>query len=267
MELLTILISSLLGVVAPVGVVIDQTAENTIRSQFSTVEQLQVRVDNAPSYQLLQGKVERVLIAGRSLQLKQQDFRIAVLELETDEIEFDPTSLRQNLPKLKQPLQAGVRLVVTEQDINKLLQSPPFLKQLQELNKGNFSALEFTEASSFANPKVEFLPNNRFSFQVELQNEQEVIPLLIKINSGLNIVGGRQFQLVDPKVSLDGQEFPAEFLNMIISNINQQLVDLRNLEGDGVQMRILKWNMKPGKLEMAAFVRLEPSSKFLETRR
>ncbi|MBD2431741.1 MULTISPECIES: DUF2993 domain-containing protein [Fischerella] len=266
MELLAILISSLLGVVAPVGVVIDQTAENTIRSQFSTVEQLQVRVDNAPSYQLLQGKVERVLIAGRSLQLKQQDFRIAVLELETDQIEFDPRSLRQNLPKLKQPLQAGVRLVVTEQDINKLLQSPQFLKRLQELNKGNFSALEFTEASNLANPKVEFLPNNRFSFQVELQNEQEVIPLLIKINSGLNIVGGRQFQLVDPKVSLDGQEFPAEFLSMIISNINQQL-DLRNLEGDGLQMRILKWKMQPGKLEMAAFVRLEPSSKFLETRR
>ncbi|MGJ5676341.1 MAG: LmeA family phospholipid-binding protein [Nostochopsis sp.] len=266
MELLTILISSLLGVVAPVGVVIDQTAENAIRSQFSTVEELQVRVDNAPNYQLLQGKVERVLIAGRSLQLKQQDFRIAALELETDQIEFEPSSLRQKLPKLKQPFQAGVRLVVTEQDINKLLQSPDFLKRVQKLNKGNSSALQFAQASNFVNPKVEFLANNRFIFQVELQNDEEVIPVLFKINSGLSIVGGRQFQLVDPQVSLDGQKFPAEFLNLIISNINQQL-DLRNLEGDGLQMRILKWKMKPGKLEMAAFFRVEPSSKLLETRR
>ncbi|RAM51531.1 MAG: DUF2993 domain-containing protein [Hapalosiphonaceae cyanobacterium JJU2] len=266
MEFLTILISSLLGVVAPVGLVIDQTAENAIRSQFSTVEQLQVRVDNAPSYQLLQGKVERVLIAGRSLQLKQQDFRIAVLELETDQIEFDLSSLSQRLPKLKQPLQAGVRLVITEQDINKLLQSPDFLNRVQKFNKRNSSGLQFAQASNFANPKLEFLANNRFIFQVELQSDEEVIPLLFKINSGLSIVGGRQFQLVDPQVSLDGQEFPAEFLNLILSNINQQL-NLRNLEGDGLQMRILKWKMMPGKLEMAAFFRVEPSSKLLETRR
>jgi len=55
----TIILSGLLGLVSPVGSVIDRTAENAIRSRFEKVEQLQVRVDNAPSYQLLQGKVQR----------------------------------------------------------------------------------------------------------------------------------------------------------------------------------------------------------------
>lgn len=64
MEFFTILLSGLLGLVSPAGLVIDRTAESFIRSRFE-VEQLQVRVDNAPSHQLLQGKVERVLIAGR----------------------------------------------------------------------------------------------------------------------------------------------------------------------------------------------------------
>jgi len=34
--------------------------------------------------------VERVRIAGRSLQLKRQDLNIAALELETDPIDLDP---------------------------------------------------------------------------------------------------------------------------------------------------------------------------------
>lgn len=96
MELLTIVLSGLLGLIAPVGLVIDRTAENVIRSQFASVKQLQVRVDNAPSYQLLQGKVQRVRFAGRSLQLKQQNLQIAALELETDAIELDPRTLRKN---------------------------------------------------------------------------------------------------------------------------------------------------------------------------
>ncbi|MCX7596066.1 MAG: DUF2993 domain-containing protein [Fischerella sp.] len=266
MEFLTILISGLLGLVVPVGLVIDQTAENAIRSQFAGVGQLQVRVDNVPSHQLLQGKVEKVQIAGRSLRLKQQDLRIAVLELETDEIEFDPSSIRQNWPKLKQPLQAGVRLVLTEQDINKLLRSPEFLNGLRKFNQGDSSKSLSSVAANLVNPKVEFLANNRFFFQVELHNQEREKPVLVQVNAGLGIVGGRQVQLIDPVVSIDGVEFPPDFLNFVLSDVNQQL-DLRNLEGDGLQMRILKLDMKPGKLEIAAFLRLEPSSKLLETRR
>lgn len=98
MEFFTLLVSGLLGLVTPVGLVVDRTAENAIRSQLAQVEQLQVRVDNAPTHQLLQGKVERVRVAGRSLQLKWQEVRIAALELETDVIELEPRSLEKNDP-------------------------------------------------------------------------------------------------------------------------------------------------------------------------
>ncbi|RUR84265.1 DUF2993 domain-containing protein [Chlorogloeopsis fritschii PCC 9212] len=266
MELLTILVSGLLGLIVPLGLVIDTTAENVIRSQLARAEQLQVRVDNAPTHQLLQGKVESVQIAGRSLQLKQQNINIAVLELETDEIELDPSSFRQKLPKLKQPLQAGVRLVLNQEDINKLLQSPEFLSRLRKFNIGGSSESESSSVYNFINPRVEILANNRLIFQVELQEENQEKALAIKVESGLSVVAGRQFQLIDPVVLVDGEEFPPQFLNNVVNNINQRL-DLRNLEGDGLQVRILKLDMKPSKLEIAAFLRIEPSSKFLETRR
>ncbi|NJM70823.1 MAG: DUF2993 domain-containing protein [Scytonema sp. RU_4_4] len=266
MEFFTLLVSGLLGLVTPVGLVVDRTAENAIRSQLAQVEQLQVRVDNAPTHQLLQGKVERVRVAGRSLQLKWQEVRIAALELETDVIELEPRSLEKKRPKFKRPLQAGVRLVLTQQDINKLIQSPQFMARLQKLkmNTGNSSKTEYNSVYTFVNPNVKFLANNRFSFQVELQEKGLKKPLLIRVESGLSIVGGRNIQLVNPIVAANGQEVPPQLVNAVVNNFNKRL-DLGNLEGDGLQVRILKLNMRPEELEIAAFLRAEPSSRFLET--
>jgi len=89
------------------------------------VEQLQVRVDNAPVTSYC--KVERVH-SRSSLQLKRQDLNIAALELETDPIDLDPRSLGQRQPKLKRPFQVGVRLVLTQEHINQALQSPQLAK-------------------------------------------------------------------------------------------------------------------------------------------
>jgi len=267
MEFFTILLSGLLGLISPVGVVIDRTAERTIRSQFAKVGKLEVRVDNCPSYQVLQGKVERVRIAGRSLQLKRQDVRIALFELETDAIELELSSLKHKRPKLKRPLQAGVRLVLTQQDVNKLLQSPQLIARLRKLNIDSVSPPNTKTSSgyNFIHPQVNFLADNHLLFRVGLQ-EGNGKPLLIRVESGLSVVRGRHIQLVSPVIAVDGEEVPPQLVNVILNNLNKQL-DLGNLEGDGLQVRILKLEMKPTELEIAAFFRIEPSSRFLETRR
>src|SRR4028119_714304 len=94
MEFITILLSGLLAVLSPVNLVADKVTEGAIRARFNKIEQLQVRVDNAPNYQIVQGKVERLRIAGRGLWLT-PDIRIGALELETDPINVDLQRLRQ----------------------------------------------------------------------------------------------------------------------------------------------------------------------------
>jgi len=259
MEFLTILLSGLLGLVSPVGVAVDRTAENAIRSQFASCGELQVRVDNAPSYQLLQGKVERVRIAGRSLQLKKQNIRIAVLELESDRIEIKPRSLTRK-PQLKKPLQAGMRLVLTEEDINQALLSPQLRARLQKLNINlkYFANTRVNTVYNLAKPQVQFLPNNRLQIQVELHEKGKSKPLLIKAESGVSIVSGRQIQLVNLVAEVDKVEAPPKLINVILNNINKRL-DLRNLEGGGLQARILKLKIRQGEVEMAAFLRIDPS--------
>jgi len=265
MEFFIILLSGLLGLVSPVGLVIDRTAENAIRSQFKKVDQLQVRVDNAPSYQLLQGKVERVRIATRGLHLKLPDIRIAALELETDPINLEPRSLGQRQPKLKRAIHAGMRLVLNQQDINQALQSPAVTATLRNLSisVGNSSG-DSRQHYNFVNPRVDFLANNRLRFQVEL-TQADVKPLAIKVESGLGVIAGRQIQLVAPVVSVNGEEVPNQFVSAIATNFSQQL-DLHNLEGYGLQARILQLKVTPQELEIATFLRVEPSSRFLKNR-
>ncbi len=256
MEFFTIFLASLLALVSPVGLVIDRIALNAIRSQFAKVDQLQVRVDNAPSYQLLQGKVERVRIAGRGLVVKQ--IRIAVLELETDPINLKPRSLGQKL-QLKLPFQAGVRLVLTQADINKALQSPEVTATLRQLsNRVGRATSKEGQSYNFVNPRVELLAD-RLRFQVELT--QADVTLAITLESGLNVVAGRQIQLVQPIAWVNGEQVPSQIVTAIATNFSQEL-NLGNFE-TYAQARILQLKVAPQKLEIAAFLRVEPSSQLL----
>jgi LmeA-like phospholipid-binding len=280
MEFLTILLSSLLGLTIPAGMVIEQTATSRIRSQFAKIEDLQVRIDNLPTHQLLQGKINRVRIAGRSLQLKHQDIYITALELETDAIELNihkaKTSLvvaqrdlsnnhTQKQSLLKQPLQVGLKLVLSENDINKLLQSPEFLALLSKLNIVSVDAENMGShpVYHFYNPRVKFVANQRINLWVEIREQGKSQGLQLIVETGVNVIAGRQFQLVNPVIKVNQEAVPTQLIDAIVKNLNRSL-DLANLETNGLTVRILQLNIKENTLEIASFFRIEPSSKVLE---
>lgn len=258
MEFLTILLSTLVALVSPVGVAIDTIAENTLRSRLNQVEQLQVRVDNAPSYQIVQGKVERVRIAGRGLWLT-PDIRIGALELETDPLNLDLQRLRggRNSPKqsLRKPLQAGVRLVFTEEDINKALLSPAIAARLRQL--GSSLSGESRPSYEVFNPQVDFLDNNRLRFQVDVQ-QKDAETLNLVVESGLKIVAGHRLSLVEPVATINGQALSPFIVTGFAEGISKRY-DLRNLEESGITARVLQLKVDSRELEVAAFVRVDAS--------
>lgn len=144
------------------------------------------------------GKVQRLRIAGRGLQLKQLAIRLAVLELETDPIDLDISSLGRGKPKLEQPLQAGIRLVFNSQDIIQALKSKAVVNRLQNLGLNVLQTPSREQRLQAVNPRVELLPN-RLRLQVEL-TEVDALPLAITVEVGINIIAGRQIQLVDPVI-------------------------------------------------------------------
>jgi hypothetical protein len=260
MEFLTILLSGLLALVSPVNLISDKVVESAFRSRLSKVEQLRVRLDNAPNYQIVQGKVERLRIAGRGLWLT-PDIRIGALELETDPINVDLQRLRQGGQKsaresLRQPAQAGVRLVLTEEDINQALQSPAVAARLRLVGSRLLGGPP--ERYEFVNPKVDLLGNNRLRFQVEVR-EKNAEPLALTVESGLGITAGQRLQLIEPGVSVNGRALSPGLVAGFTRALGNRF-DLRSLEEAGITARLLKLDINTSELELAAFVRVEASN-------
>lgn len=263
MEFLTVLLSSLMTLASPVGLVVDQVAQKELRSRLLAADQLLVRVDNAPNYQLLRGKVDRVRIAGRGL-VPLPDVRLAVLELETDPIRVNPDAVRRGRVQLQQPLRTGVRLVLTQADINQALRSPLVTQLLKDLSFDALGSVGRQEAHryEFHQPRLEFLERQRLRFQVDLRTVDEPTTLAITIESGIAVQSGRTFQLVEPDIRLNGEPVPAQLTTGLIQGLSQRL-DLEQLQKLGLTARILQFNIDRQQVDVAAFVQVAPDAKLL----
>lgn len=255
MEFFTILLSSLLGLLSPTGVIVDRLAESQIRKQLVAAEQLQVRIDNAPSYQIIQGRVDRIRITGRGL------FPIQELRIDTLELETDPISLQLKTRKLEKPLQAGVRMVLTQADINRALRSPFVTARLRNLGiqllRRNAKQVDRYD---FLNPQLTLLPQNRFRFQVELQEQGDPAKLKIVAEAQPQIIAGRSLQLINLKIWANGQESP-EPVTRAIENLIRDRTDLRQLEASNITARILNLKSESSRLEIASFIQIRNPQK------
>ena len=260
MEFFTVLLSVLIGVVSPVGVVSERVAAGLIRDRLSNVEDLQVRIDNAPSYRLAQGRVDRVRIAGRGV-FPEPDLRLEAVEVETDSIALQPNRLiRSGRVVLERPLRAGVRLVVNQEDVNRALRSPTISRRVRQLSLG---ALGRTAGSSdqyeLVDPQTTFLPNNRVRVQVTLRSQRTQQDLNIIAEAGLGIESGRRLRILNPSLSLNGQAVPSQFLQPLLAGFAQRL-DLRTLERSGITARVLQLETKGNELAIGAFVQVSPEA-------
>ena len=276
MELLTILFSGLLSIISSAGLVVDTVVSNALRSQFEAVEQLEVRIDNTPSYQVLQGKVGRLRIASRGVQLAPK-IRIALLELETDPIELNIENLQQqkktDLRKsFQQPLQAGVRLVLTAEDLNQALQSGLVTAWFQQSLESLSDSLPNPPDQNYelSDLRVEFLGDSRLRLHLKLRGSgsqtTESQQLDIILESGLEVVGGQHLQLIEPAASVNGKAFSSQLVAGFAEGLSNR-VDLRTLEDAGITARIIKLGVDNDHLEIAAFVRVEALESFATSNR
>jgi len=259
MELITVLLSSLLLLISPVGIVVDQVAENAIRDRLLSAESLDVRIDNGPSYQLLQGKVSKVRIAGRGI-VPFPALRFEVAELETDAIDLSFDQLRQGEVVLDEAFQGAAHLVLTEADINSFLASPFVLERLAQIKIGSLTPAQARERDRYriSNPTVDFLANNRLKLSVELEDLVQTGSLMIEAETGLVISEGQQLILVEPQLIVNGQPAPDRLLKAILGDFNER-ISLQQLDQRGITARVLDFAVMPDSLDLALWVRVDPS--------
>jgi LmeA-like phospholipid-binding len=262
-ELITVLLTSFLSALSFGGIVADKAAEGAITNRLSRVESIQVRIDNAPSLQILNGKADRVRMAAKGLWLT-PDVRIEGFELETDPIHVDPKAIQQDLTQLKleslpKPFQAGVKFAVMEQDLNRALKSATVLNRLQEVIRKGLTTFGGTGGILYKveNPEVRFLPGNRLGFKMTISDSAAPKEKLdLDMETGVEITGGRKIKLVNAQGTANKIPLPGFILQSIIEEVNER-ADLAILESSGLTARVLDVKVTNKKLEVATFVRFQ----------
>jgi LmeA-like phospholipid-binding len=134
------------------GYSLEQIAKDLLLKQVDHADRLEVRVVSRPNYQLVNGEVERVQLAARGV--VRQPFRVAVAEMETDPVSLNFSGAKVGL---KKPLQAAVHLELTEEDLNKTLNSPEVIKEFQNLRAeipGVLGGSGQVQRITFSEPKI-----------------------------------------------------------------------------------------------------------------
>ncbi|MBV5261562.1 DUF2993 domain-containing protein [Synechococcus moorigangaii CMS01] len=262
MEFLAILMSGFLTALSPVGLILEQVSGKQISQRLQSAETFEVRVDNVPSHQLLAGKIDRVQIASRGVELF-PGLRFAALEVETDPLSFDLAKLRSGKPgpsAFEEPLQAGMRFVLTETDLNQALTSPQVTNLIQPLINRLLTRPGSTNPPYFQleNATVDFLGENRLQFTGEMfqvnpetgETERSTLELAFT----LGLASGSQFQLTDFEGHLNEQPLPAPLLNGFAQGFSRRF-NLRIFQGRGLTARFLQLKTDEDQLQGAMFVR------------
>ncbi|MBR8830745.1 MAG: hypothetical protein N5P05_000979 [Chroococcopsis gigantea SAG 12.99] len=264
MEWLTIIVSSFLTLLAPAGLIIDKVLGDVARSQLHKTEVLAVRVDNVPSYQIIDGKVDRIRIGARGI-YPIANARIETFELETDPINIDLATLREKNTTISRALRrdasGAFRLVLKERDINTALQSADIKARLQKIVDGLIPKQEGMAVQSYKLEKVQlqFLPDRRFNLQIQAQpfmaENVPTDPLDLTLEVSVKVVNGRSIQLSDPEGKLNGRRLSTRLLKGFTDRFTEEL-DLQRLEKSGITARILQFRNDEDTLELAGFLRV-----------
>ena len=254
MELLTVILIALMGIVSPVGFVSDRLAEDIIRRQLETAEDIDVRIDNAPSYRLLQGRVQRVRVAGAGI-VPLDGVRIERLNLEAEAIAVEPGQVRRGSIDLSAPLDVAAQVILTETDLNQALQSPVVVNALEQASVRVPGAEAVgIERYEWVNPQVDLLEGDRLQLRVTLEERRNRRQLNIVLESGFTLMSSRTIQLVQPAIAIDGQDVPEELLQPL----TQQTFDIQNWMGDELLIRLLQLEIEDDAMAIAAWVQIPP---------
>ena len=265
MELLLIILSGLFSVVSSGGLFLDLLIGNLLNSEVQQVEQLVTRIDNTPSYQLAAGKLDRIRIASRGVNIGSL-LTINTLELETDPIDINLRNLETNnleeiRKSLRKPLQGAVSLIVTEKDLNQTVQSAEIQARLQQVL--NRLIKQKTGSSAFSyqlfNPHLELIEDNIFRLEFQLNRleggHSRFRELEITLECQIKVIEGTKIELVKLKGTVNDRPLSERLLQGFAKGISERL-NFTNLEQNSIFVRLLQLRINNNQIELAAFVRI-----------
>lgn len=219
-------------------------AELGLSSQLDAAENIDINI-KTDLLKAVQGQADALDISGQGL-VMQKDIRVQEMELHLDNIDIDPISALFGQVELKHPVDAIAKFVVTEQDINRALNSEYVQNQIQALEvnvKGQIVSLKMQQMELL-------LPGDDkmvFSGSVLLQEMGN--PRQLEFSAVVHPRTNQQPVLVEGFHCKDGQSISLELAVALLGKMTQ-ITELPYIELGKMAIRVKNMEVETGKITL-----------------
>lgn len=234
------------------GFIIDRAFTNAIKANSESVEEIEVRVENVPTHNIVKGEVDSIKLAVRGWGLREH-FRLDVLELETDPLKFDFSRIREidadNWRDIVQSdINVGIRTVLTEDDLNVMVRSPRALEIISSsIPPSAPEGFELEEVN------INLRPNQRLRLSTVARSQMPGVRVDFNLEFGIELVAGQRVKIIEPRGTLNGRPISDQLLQGFTQNLNMRL-NLASLERFGVIARLLELDIEDENMGITALI-------------
>ncbi|MBD2100078.1 DUF2993 domain-containing protein [Leptolyngbya sp. FACHB-261] len=226
---------------------INKIAEIALASQLEEAKQLEVRVKTDLS-KLARGEIDSIAINIYSL-LIEQEFYVEELNLQIGRVTVKPFSAVLGKIKLVHPSQGTLRLLISEGNLTRFLNSQPFLESLHQQQSIRIEEI-----------KCSLLADSRIVFNTVIADEVANTKAIAFTADPYLEANGQEVALRNLRY-LEGKEPPPELVKALLTRISE-LLSLRNFARQGMSLQIQQLDVVTGSLTLqaAAYIEQFPSS-------
>ena len=214
--------------------VVSKAVSTAIAALFKRTGKLEATVRAEPVAKLLQGSVDGFDFVGHSM-LMYNGLRIKAMELFVQAVSLDFGAIFKGQVRLKQPTQASMRVVLTEEDLTTSFNTPFVVEKLQRM--------EFEgQALHFSNTEMTLNDDRTVSLTSQVRiGSGSAAPQFVSLSARVEVYDRTKLAFVD--VSCGGTDKDVALGKAIIEHVNA-LLDLDSFALDGTQLRIDKIRMR-----------------------
>ncbi len=207
--------------------IVSKAVSTAIAALFKRTGKIEAMVRAEPVAKLLQGSVDGFDFIGNGM-LMYNGLRIEGMELYVQAVSIDFSAIFKGQVKLRQPTQATMRVVLTEDDLTTSFNTSFVVEKLQRLQYEG-QALNFQKTEMLVNEDKSLTLRS----QIQLGKTGETVNL--DMTSEVEVVDRRKIQFVN--VTYNGDEKAKNLGKALIAHVNN-LLDLDKFALDGTQLRV-----------------------------
>lgn len=207
--------------------VVSKVVTAAISALFKRSEKLEVNVRAEPVAKLLQGSVDGFDFIGKGL-LMHSGLRVDAMELYVQAVAIDFGAIFSGKVKLKQAIQASLRVVLSETDLTDSFNTPFLTEKLKQIRHEG-QPLQFSETVFKINPDRSI----RLGSNIQIGNQATAIP--IDVTAQMEVQDRKRIFFTE--VTCEGDGASVALGEAVIGHING-LLDLDQFALDGMQIRV-----------------------------